>query len=112
MFWKLNVKKVCDIKPAAFNPKPKIDSSLLIFVPRKNFYKLKNQSPLNHINFRKISFQQNDMSEKVSTSFKNCLKQWEHRKLTLLGKVTVIKTSALPKLIFPLTVLKSPNMSF
>jgi hypothetical protein len=27
------------------------------------------------------------------------LKSWQHRKLTLLGKVTVIKTLALPKLI-------------
>ena len=40
--------------------------------------------------------------------FKTCLKQWQHRKLTLLGKVTVIKTFALPKLIYPLTVLKTP----
>ena len=38
--------------------------------------------------------------------FKNCLKQWEHRKLTLLGK---IKPLALPKLIYPLSVLISPN---
>ena len=41
-------------------------------------------------------------------SFKNCLKQWEHRKLTLMGKVTVIKTFALPKLILPLSVLPNP----
>ena len=40
--------------------------------------------------------------------FKNCLKQWQHRKLTLMGKITVIKTFALPKLIYPLTVL--PNI--
>ena len=33
---------------------------------------------------------------------------WHHRKLTLLGKVTVIKTYALPKLIYPLTVLNNP----
>ena len=32
--------------------------------------------------------------------FKNCLKQWQHRKLTLMGKITVIKTFALPKLIY------------
>ena len=40
--------------------------------------------------------------------FKNVLKQWQHRKLTLLGKVSVIKTFALPKLIYPLTVLPNP----
>ena len=43
--------------------------------------------------------------------FKTCLKQWEHRKLTLLGKITVIKTFALPKLIYPLTVLNSPSQA-
>ena len=40
--------------------------------------------------------------------FKTVLKQWQHRKLTLMGKVTVIKTFALPKLIYTLTVLNSP----
>lgn len=37
------------------------------------------------------------------------LKSWQHRKLTLLGKITVIKTLALPKLIHLLTAL--PNLS-
>ena len=36
------------------------------------------------------------------------LKSWQHRKLTLLGKVTVIITLALPKLIHLLTSL--PNL--
>jgi hypothetical protein len=36
------------------------------------------------------------------------LKSWQHRKLTLLGKVTVIKTLALPKPIYLLTSL--PNL--
>ena len=36
------------------------------------------------------------------------LKSWQHRKLTLMGKITVIKTLALPKLIHLLTAL--PNL--
>ncbi len=40
--WKLNIKKIIDIKPNCFSPKPKIDSSLLYFSPKKNFLKLKN----------------------------------------------------------------------
>ena len=40
--------------------------------------------------------------------FVNCLKRWNHRKLSLMGKVTVVKTFALPKLIYPLTVLNTP----
>ena len=37
--WKLNIKKIIDIKPSSFNPKPKVDSSLLFFSPKKNFFK-------------------------------------------------------------------------
>ena len=40
--------------------------------------------------------------------FKNCLKSWQHRKLTLLGKITVLKCYALPKLVYPLSVLENP----
>jgi len=47
--WKLIVKKVCNIKPSSFSPRPKIDSSLLIFSPRKDFYKIKNPKNLEKI---------------------------------------------------------------
>ena len=47
--WKLNIKKICDIKPNSFSPKPKIDSSLLLFTPKKNFYKIKNPKNLEKI---------------------------------------------------------------
>ena len=36
--WKLDIKKICDIKPNSFHPKPKVDSSLLYFKPKKNYY--------------------------------------------------------------------------
>ncbi len=47
--WKLKIKKICDIKPNAFFPKPKIDSSLLFFYPKKNFIKIKNPNNLEKI---------------------------------------------------------------
>ena len=47
--WKLNIKKICDIKPDAFSPKPKVDSSLLIFYPKENFVKIKNANNLEKI---------------------------------------------------------------
>ena len=47
--WKLYVKKICDIKPNSFQPKPKIDSSLLFFSPKKNFYKIKDPKNLEMI---------------------------------------------------------------
>ena len=40
--WKLNIKKIIDIKPQSFSPRPKIDSTLLLFTPKENFFELKN----------------------------------------------------------------------
>ena len=39
--WILNIEKIIDIKPNSFWPKPKVDSSLLVFTPKKKFFKLK-----------------------------------------------------------------------
>ena len=47
--WKLNIKKICDIKPEAFYPKPKIDSSLLFFSPKKKFIKINYPTNLEKI---------------------------------------------------------------
>ena len=46
---KEDIKKICDVKPASFSPRPKIDSSLLFFSPKKNFYKIKNPQNLEKI---------------------------------------------------------------
>ena len=54
--WKLNVKKIIDIKPQSFSPRPKIDSSLLSFTPKKNFFELKN--PVNLEKITRIFFSQ------------------------------------------------------
>ena len=47
--WKLNVKKIFDIKPSCFSPKPKVDSTLLFFTTKKEFLRLKNPLSLEKI---------------------------------------------------------------
>ncbi len=47
--WKLNINKIFDIKPNAFSPKPKIDSSLLFFYPKEKFIKIKDPTNLQKI---------------------------------------------------------------
>jgi len=47
--WKLNVEKICDIKPESFSPKPKIESSLLFFSPKKKFFNIKNPKNLEKV---------------------------------------------------------------
>ena len=44
--WKLNVKKICDIYPGSFSPRPKIDSTLLHFTPKEDFFEIKDPKNL------------------------------------------------------------------
>jgi 16S rRNA (adenine1518-N6/adenine1519-N6)-dimethyltransferase len=47
--WKLNIKKIIDIKPESFSPRPKVDSTLLLFTPRNNIFELKDAKNLEMI---------------------------------------------------------------
>jgi len=47
--WKLEIKKICDVQPSSFFPKPKIDSSLLLLKPKLDFFKLTNPKNLEKI---------------------------------------------------------------
>jgi 16S rRNA (adenine1518-N6/adenine1519-N6)-dimethyltransferase len=47
--WKLDVEKIMDVKANSFYPKPKIDSSLLIFSPKDTFFEIKNAKNLEKI---------------------------------------------------------------
>ena len=78
--WKLNIKKIIDIKPQSFSPRPKIDSTLLLFTPRENFFELKDAKNLEMITrvffsqrrkmlkkpFNKIFQNVNDVSKKFN----------------------------------------------
>ena len=52
--WRLNINKICDISPESFSPKPKIQSTLIHFTPKKNFAEIKN--PLNLEKVTRIFF--------------------------------------------------------
>ena len=47
--WKMNIKKIIDINPSNFSPAPKIKSSLLVFEPKNNYFKINNPKNLEHI---------------------------------------------------------------
>ena len=47
--WKLDIKKISDVKPQSFSPKPKIDSTILYFSPKKNYHELKDPRNLEKI---------------------------------------------------------------
>ena len=45
----IKYKKICDISPVSFQPKPKIDSTVLFFEPKKEFFLFKNSKNLEKI---------------------------------------------------------------
>ena len=64
--WKFTVKKLFDISPNSFYPKPKIQSSLLIFEKKKNFQLFKNPDSLGKVT--KIFF--NQRRKKIKKQYK------------------------------------------
>ena len=47
--WRLNVQKICDIEPKSFTPRPKINSTLLFFTPKKKFFNIKDPKNLEKV---------------------------------------------------------------
>ena len=47
--WKLNIKKIMDVDPESFSPKPKIKSTILLFFPKNDFYEIKDSKNLETI---------------------------------------------------------------
>ena len=47
--WRMKIKKITDIEPESFSPQPKVRSTLLTFVPKKNFYQINDPKNLEHL---------------------------------------------------------------
>jgi len=47
--WKLKITKICDINRESFSPKPKIESSLLLFSPKNKSFKIKDAKNLEKV---------------------------------------------------------------
>ena len=47
--WKLKIIKICDINPHSFFPKPKVESSLLLFSPKKKIFKIQDPKNLEKV---------------------------------------------------------------
>ena len=47
--WRLKIKKILDVNAASFRPKPRVDSTVLFFEHKKNFFEFKNPKNLEKI---------------------------------------------------------------
>ena len=54
--WKFNIRKVTDVKPNSFFPKPKVNSTVLEFIPKEKIHKI--EDPRNLEKVTKIFFNQ------------------------------------------------------
>ena len=69
--WKLNIKKIIDIKPQSFSPRPKINSTLLLFTPRENFFELKDAKNLEILTRTFFSQRRKMLKRPFNQVFKN-----------------------------------------
>jgi 16S rRNA (adenine1518-N6/adenine1519-N6)-dimethyltransferase len=69
--WKLNIKKIIDIKPQSFSPRPKIDSTLLVFTPKESIFELKDPKNLEMITRIFFSQRRKMLKKPFNQVFKN-----------------------------------------
>ena len=81
--WKLDIKKICDIKPNSFSPRPKIDSSLLFFSPKQDFHQIKDPRNLEKVTRIFFSQRRKMLKKPFSQLFNNDQKVSDKLKIDL-----------------------------
>ena len=69
--WKFNIKKVIDVKPNSFYPKPKVHSTVLEFLPKKQIYKIKDPKNLEKVTKVFFSQRRKMVKKPINILFKN-----------------------------------------
>ena len=79
--WKFDVKKITDVRPNSFFPKPKVHSTVLEFLPKKNFHPIKDPKNLEKIT--KVFFNQRRkmIKKPINILFKNF--QFNYKKFNI-----------------------------
>ena len=79
--WKFDVKKITDVRPNSFFQKPKVNSTVLEFLPKKNFHQIKNPKNLEKIT--KVFFNQRRkmIKKPINILFKNF--QFNYKKFNI-----------------------------
>ena len=96
--WKMNIIKLKDISPESFSPKPKIDSSILIFTPKKDYPNIQNPKNLEHITNVFFNLRRKMIKKPMNILFKDVLKVSKNLNLDLDSRPQTID----PKLYYKL----------
>jgi len=81
--WKLFVKKIFNISSSCFAPKPKVQSTLLMFTPRKSYPKLENSKNLEMVTRVFFNQRRKKIKKPLYQLFKNPNKIIEKLKLNI-----------------------------
>ncbi len=69
--WRMKIDKIFDIEPESFDPVPKVRSTLLVLVPKNNFYNLKDPKNLEYITNIFFSQRRKMIKKPLKILFKN-----------------------------------------
>ena len=69
--WRFNIQKVMDISSASFYPKPKVESSLLVFSPKKDFVIFKNPNSLEKVTRVIFNERRKKIRNRINSLFNN-----------------------------------------
>ena len=79
--WKFDIRKVTDVKPNSFFPKPKVHSTVLEFIPKKKIHRI--EDPRNLEKITKVFFSQRRkmIKKPINILFKNL--RFDYKKLNI-----------------------------
>ncbi len=69
--WKFDIKKITDVKPNSFFPKPKVHSTVLEFIPKKKFHEIKDPKNLERVTKIFFSQRRKMIKKPINILFKN-----------------------------------------
>ena len=79
--WKFDIRKITDVKPSSFFPRPKINSSVLEFIPKTKIHEIKDPKNLEKITKVFFSQRRKMINKPISILFKKL--QFNYKKFNL-----------------------------
>ena len=79
--WKFDIKKITDVKPNSFFPKPKVHSTVLEFVSKRKFHEIKDPKNLEKITRVFFSQRRKMIKKPINILFKNF--QFDYKKFNI-----------------------------
>ena len=98
--WKMNIEKIMDINPGCFYPRPKVNSSLLLFTPKKSFYPISNLKSLEHVTQIFFGYKRKMIKKPLNILFRNTEEILKNTNISLIDR---------PQNITPINYYKLAN---